>query len=403
MVLWLTLCCLSLSIFQICPPGEARFLGASQDEAQALKMVLQYYKTQDRGVALDSVELDNESAESATYSPKPTQYRITIDSNDDVNTESAVTASSVEDDGSLNENIVTTSSPDPEEQEDETTTLFPVEKMEEMGVVANHNLDGILSDEPVSSGLTTSYTFTQHEEPTEAKNEILPDEGEAAKFVDSVQRVVESVVIHVFVLAEENPSHGSGMQSILTEPETDVIGSSPTTIPTTTTTTTTTPKPECYSGLTKSIDCNLCICSPSLKWACTKRACIALTLREKASYTDGSFMNKTETLVENPNIDEDCNEGDVRNLECNSCLCYMNSWSCTDHKCPPTTKPPKTVQSSERQPCQNEEDIKSIDCNVCICRRGFWDCSTNDCKKFGNRNEVPSRTKFRIRSPSKNT
>ncbi len=125
---------------------------------------------------------------------------------------------------------------------------------------------------------------------------------------------------------------------------------------------------DCSSGMTKSIDCNQCICAVG-KWACTKRSCIALTLREKASYTDGSVIKQVDTLVENPDMDgemnscntnvssntptlnssqhemisvsEDCSEGNTRQLDCNQCVCHYNSWSCTHLTCAPTPPPPK--------------------------------------------------------------
>jgi len=139
---------------------------------------------------------------------------------------------------------------------------------------------------------------------------------------------------------------------------------------------------QCIDGRTKPVDCNQCICALGT-WACTKMSCIALTLREKASYSGDAFLKSVGTLKEVTDIDDDCMEGEAKPIGCNQCVCHKNAWQCSDFSCPSTIAPPKIIAAEES--CQTEEDVKSKDCNICSCRRGLWVCTKNDCKKFGNR------------------
>jgi len=59
---------------------------------------------------------------------------------------------------------------------------------------------------------------------------------------------------------------------------------------------------QCIDGRTKPVDCNQCVCALG-RWACTKQSCIALTLREKASFSGANFLSKVETLKESMNMD----------------------------------------------------------------------------------------------------
>ena len=73
----------------------------------------------------------------ASYQPA---YRIDLDGKDEADpTESTVVfsltgADSISDEEEVGNTVVTTIVPNPEEAEDETTTLFPVVKMEELGM-----------------------------------------------------------------------------------------------------------------------------------------------------------------------------------------------------------------------------------------------------------------------------
>ena len=116
------------------------------DETETLKRVISFYKNQDRAPLPDSVEAESKEVHSSpTYQ---TPYRIDLDGKDEDNnsdidsTDSPIvfslTSDSSEDDlinhSAAVETVVTTIGPNPEEAEDETTTLFPVTKMEEFGV-----------------------------------------------------------------------------------------------------------------------------------------------------------------------------------------------------------------------------------------------------------------------------
>jgi hypothetical protein len=62
------------------------------------------------------------------------------------------------------------------------------------------------------------------------------------------------------------------------------------------------PLSQCIDGRTKPVDCNQCVCALG-KWACTKASCIALSLREAASFNGGEFLKNAETLKEFMNMD----------------------------------------------------------------------------------------------------
>lgn len=111
---------------------------------------------------------------------------------------------------------------------------------------------------------------------------------------------------------------------------------------------------DCVDGRIKRVDYNHCMCLDG-SWGCTKDHCIALTLREKASYNGADFLKKVSTLIEHP-IDEDCVEGNTKEMACNKCVCHRNAWACTDKKCPP---PKDTfLNKNERQEGKIEHRYK---------------------------------------------
>ena len=117
---------------------SARYRGIIRpdDEAESLKRVIHFYKYQNQAALPDSVEIDSKEVNTASYQPA---YRIDLDGKDEADsTDSPVvfslTGSEASEEEEADNTVVTTIVPNPEEAEDETTTLFPVVKMEEFGI-----------------------------------------------------------------------------------------------------------------------------------------------------------------------------------------------------------------------------------------------------------------------------
>ncbi|XP_047098335.1 serine protease inhibitor I/II-like [Schistocerca piceifrons] len=90
---------------------------------------------------------------------------------------------------------------------------------------------------------------------------------------------------------------------------------------------------ECNPGDTKKDDCNSCICAKGGVWACTQMAC--------------------------PKVQEACTPGERKKIDCNWCTCVKEAgWACTKIACP-------TVKEVQMK-CEPGTTFKE-DCNICVC------------------------------------
>jgi len=104
-------------------------------------------------------------------------------------------------------------------------------------------------------------------------------------------------------------------------------------------------EPECQNGDTKMDDCNSCFCLDST-WACTEMMCPGKKQEQECTAGDPAYWD-----------------------DCNTCICSGGRWVCTTMLCPGKKQEPE---------CSNG-DTKMMDCNNCVCAGGYWACTMMLC------------------------
>lgn len=169
----------------------------------------------------------------------------------------------------------------------------------------------------------------------------------------------------------------------------------------------------CTFGEAKKIDCNSCICAEYQGepfWLCTMMSCPAK--KEIMSDSEATCVSAGGTLQCFPSRREEaeCEVGETKKEDCNSCVCAGGQWACTMMFCLGAKKARAIerrklcVQAGNVRQCFerrsavdnlrslvdkavveekgvcSEEEVKMKDCNTCLCIGGEWMCTMRMCR-----------------------
>lgn len=110
---------------------------------------------------------------------------------------------------------------------------------------------------------------------------------------------------------------------------------------------------ECRHGETKKESCNTCACGEDGTWSCTEIDCQNVETRDggptdagerdtgqgdadasDAGREDTGAADKGTTDAGSIDGGEVCEPGEVREVDCNTCVCDDGEWACTEIVCP---------------------------------------------------------------------
>ncbi|MFP4598865.1 MAG: hypothetical protein ACOC9J_05145 [Persicimonas sp.] len=95
----------------------------------------------------------------------------------------------------------------------------------------------------------------------------------------------------------------------------------------------------CEPGETKQVDCNSCMCDDDGSWACTAMACADADAGSDTGSPDADIGSLDAGASDAGSPDGDaggdvgCQDGDEKQVDCNTCYCQDGTWACTEMAC----------------------------------------------------------------------